>query len=672
MKISQKLILGFISIALLITVVGYISVNASQEALQKTIGDASSLLATTMLEHIDRSICNRIEFVQSTTKDLITQRVVLESNREFEKLNDIQSCIDTRDREWISTSKEEKTVFMQELINNELSEELREKMDFYEEKYGYKVFGEVFVTNKYGANAAQSGKTTDYYQADEKWWQDAKKTGLYVGDVEYDKSANVYSTDVCIRIDSPNGDFAGVIKAVLNIEETINSIKKAEATAAEEITTREFKLLSRDGKVIYATEEYEFLKPLPEELLSFLHDHENTKYEHAAYFIGTGDKAGEGTEVFAYAHSEGYKDFKGLGWILLVEHETEEIFTSAAKLKKRILTASIVITVLAIIIGLIISRSISHPIGKLSIAAAKIGKGELDTRLEIKTNDEIGELAHSFNTMAEDLQTSTTSIDNLNQEITQRKQAERKQAELLEQVEKANRELKEFAYVASHDLKAPLRGISSLAGWISSDYSDKLGEKGKEQMDLLLGRVSRMQKLIDGILQYSRVGQIEEEKAAVDLNELIPAIIDLLAPPENIEITVETELPVIECGEARITQVFQNLLSNAVKYIDKLQGKIRIGFVEENGFWKFSVADNGLGIEEEHFERIFQMFQTLSRHDENGGTGIGLTVVKKIVELYGGKIWLESKLGEGSTFFFTLPKQETGAKNEELEANIIS
>jgi len=271
-----------------------------------------------------------------------------------------------------------------------------------------------------------------------------------------------------------------------------------------------------------------------------------------------------------------------------------------------------------------------------------------------------------------DSQGKLQSYDGLLKDITERKQTQKKQTELLKQIEKANREQKEFAYVASHDLKAPLRGISSLAGWISSDYGDKLGDKGQEQIDLLLGRVDRMQKLIDGILQYSRVGRVEEEKMAVDLNELVPEIIDLLAPPENIEIVIDNELPAVECGETRITQVFQNLLSNAVKYIDKPQGQIRIGCVEEGNCWKFSVADNGSGIEEEHFERIFQIFQTLSRHDENGGTGIGLTVVKKIVELYGGEIWVESKLGEGTTFLFTLPKQEIGVKNEKIEANIIS
>ena len=257
-------------------------------------------------------------------------------------------------------------------------------------------------------------------------------------------------------------------------------------------------------------------------------------------------------------------------------------------------------------------------------------------------------------------------------DITENKKAEAVRNQLLEQLASANQELKDFAYVVSHDLKAPLRGIKTLADWITADYADKLDDDGKEQINLLTNRVNRMHNLIDGILQYSRVGRVEEETVQVNLNELVPEIIDMLAPPENITITIENELPTIVFEPTRITQVFQNLLSNAVKYMDKPKGLIKVGCVEEDGFWKFNVTDNGPGIEEKHFERIFQMFQTLAPRDEFESTGVGLTVAKKIVELYKGKIWVESKVGEGSTFFFTLPKQEIGAIDEKLQAGVIS
>jgi len=257
-------------------------------------------------------------------------------------------------------------------------------------------------------------------------------------------------------------------------------------------------------------------------------------------------------------------------------------------------------------------------------------------------------------------------------DITIRKKAELRQAQLLEQLENANNELKDFAYVVSHDFKAPLRGIKTLTDWIITDYADKLDEEGKKQMDLLINRVDRMHNLIDGILQYSRVGRIKEQQAHVNLNELITEVIDMIASPKNITITVEKELPTVTCERTRIMQVFQNLLSNAVKYMDKPQGQIKIGYIEEKDFWKFSVADNGPGIQEKFFEKIFQMFQTLVPRDEFESTGVGLTVVKKIVEMYGGNVWVESKIEEGSTFFFTMPKKEMGVKNENLKASFVS
>ena len=265
----------------------------------------------------------------------------------------------------------------------------------------------------------------------------------------------------------------------------------------------------------------------------------------------------------------------------------------------------------------------------------------------------------------------TKTNEKLEQEVAERKRAQERQTELLEQIESINRELRDFASIVSHDLKAPLRGIKTLANWISTDCADKLDKDGREQINLLSGRVDWMHQLIEGVLEYSRVGRTKEEWVQVNLSEVVPKVIDMIVPPENITITVENELPTIECEPTRIMQVFENLLSNAVKYMDKPNGQIKVGCVQDDSFWKFSVSDNGPGIKEKHFEKIFQIFQTLSPRENSESTGVGLTIIKKIVELYGGKIWVESTVGEGSTFFFTLPKQKMGAKNAKLASNIV-
>ncbi len=238
----------------------------------------------------------------------------------------------------------------------------------------------------------------------------------------------------------------------------------------------------------------------------------------------------------------------------------------------------------------------------------------------------------------------------------ERKEAQRARDGLLQELKASNQELTDFAYVVSHDLKAPLRAIRTISDWLSVDYQDKLDEQGKENLLLLQNRVGRMQSLIDGVLQYSRVGRTEQSTEIIDLGQFVPEIVASLDAPEHISIQIANDLPTICANRIRITQVFQNLLGNAIKYMDKPQGTILVDCVHDEGYWQFSVSDNGPGIEERHFDQIFKLFQTLAPRENAESTGVGLTIVKKIIELYGGEIWVQSEVGKGSTFFFTLPQ----------------
>ncbi len=241
-------------------------------------------------------------------------------------------------------------------------------------------------------------------------------------------------------------------------------------------------------------------------------------------------------------------------------------------------------------------------------------------------------------------------------DITEMKQREIENLRLLQELKKVNVELRDFAYIVSHDLKAPLRGMAFLADWLVQEYEHQLDEKGKERFSLLIGRVKRMDALIEGILQYSRLGRTRDVKVELDLYQVISEVIEVLNPPPTIKIEIPSELPVLHYEKTRITQVFLNLLDNAIKFMDKPLGLINIRCTDEDAYWQFSVADNGSGIEEKYFAKIFQMFQTLSPRDEKEATGIGLALVKKIIEMNGGKIWVESEVGQGSTFYFTIMK----------------
>ena len=227
-----------------------------------------------------------------------------------------------------------------------------------------------------------------------------------------------------------------------------------------------------------------------------------------------------------------------------------------------------------------------------------------------------------------------------------------------QELTQVNRELSDFAHVVSHDLKAPLRGIGSLANWLQQDYADKLGPEGAEQLRMIGGRVARLSGLIDGILSYSRAGRTHRSQTVVSLDALVRGTLEMLAPPAHITVAVVSELPQIRMDPTKAQQLFQNLLSNAVKYMDKPSGRVTVACVADERFWHFSIADNGPGIEEKYFERVFQLFQTLAPRDEVESTGVGLAVVKKIVETEGGRIWIESVFGHGATFHFTLPRAE--------------
>ncbi|MBN7817689.1 PAS domain-containing sensor histidine kinase [Algoriphagus pacificus] len=241
------------------------------------------------------------------------------------------------------------------------------------------------------------------------------------------------------------------------------------------------------------------------------------------------------------------------------------------------------------------------------------------------------------------------------EDISEQEKAENQKKQLLEQLRKSNLELKEYAHVVSHDLKAPLRSISAIVSWIREDCSDIMDERGSNNLDLIESTVEKMECLINGILSYSEIERTEEEFSLIPMGQLLENIISLLYIPQHVKVIVKGSLPDFYANEMRIRQLFQNLISNAINYMDKDEGLVEIGHIEDKEYWMFYVKDNGIGIAKQYHQKIFGMFQSLDS-SKKGSTGIGLSIVKKIVELYNGEITLESKEGIGTTFYVKLKK----------------
>jgi signal transduction histidine kinase len=227
---------------------------------------------------------------------------------------------------------------------------------------------------------------------------------------------------------------------------------------------------------------------------------------------------------------------------------------------------------------------------------------------------------------------------------------------LLKDLEKSNKELNDYAHVVSHDLKSPLRSINTLISWIKEDTQVELDAKTKKNLDLIDQNIEKMDNLISGILEYSIIDDITRNpESFIDINHVVEEIVSLMHTPDHIKINIYKTLPTIYVNKLKIKQIFQNLINNAIHAIDNDHGEIIIMHQETSEFWKFSIKDNGKGIAKKYHNKIFQIFQTLD--DEKKSTGIGLSIVKKIVEFYHGKIWVESEQGIGTTFYFTLKKQ---------------
>ncbi|MGM9454025.1 sensor histidine kinase [Legionella bozemanae] len=238
----------------------------------------------------------------------------------------------------------------------------------------------------------------------------------------------------------------------------------------------------------------------------------------------------------------------------------------------------------------------------------------------------------------------------ISKDITEAKRIE-------DQLLKTNEELEQFAYIASHDLKAPLRAIERLATWLEEDNADKLDDKSKEHLALLRQRTLRLANLIDGILQYSRAGRLDLNVERVNTKEILKDIIENLNPEGRFKIQYPKRLPIFKTAKIPLIQVFSNILGNSFKHHHREKGTIKIEVDTLGAFYLFTIKDDGPGIAPEFFNKIFVVFQTLKSRDELESTGIGLSIVKKIVESQGGKVMVQSQVGHGTTMSFTWPKQ---------------
>ncbi|MFA6255068.1 MAG: ATP-binding protein [Patescibacteria group bacterium] len=447
MRIRPKIILIFITLSFIGGAIGFfVTYFLAKNILITTIGNYNALLAEANIGSIDRSIYRRLERWESYTKsnkDLIDSLNV--SNQEFDVLENREAYIKNQGDLWQKTEKDEITPFMRSIIDNSLSESLRLRTEFYQNKYGYDIFPEIIVTNKYGVNVAQTRKTTDYYQADEEWWQKTKAERLWTSDIIYDDSSGIYALELCIRVDDQNGNFLGVTKVIYNVEDIFDVIKEIkEPEGIKRIynlniprETLEVYLLTKEGNLIYSLKDGFGSLSDKSYLLSSL---QSAAKNRMAFFI---DQEGEAEKLFNYAQAGGYRDFNGLGWYLVISKETKEVLAPLNELTQASAFSVVIAVFIVIFIGLFVANSLVRPIKKLRRGVEIIEKGNLDYRVGTKGKDEIGDFSRAFDRMVLAIKKSRAEVDQKVEEqtkeiITKQKDLENQQKatlNILEDVE---------------------------------------------------------------------------------------------------------------------------------------------------------------------------------------------------------------------------------------------
>ncbi len=344
-----------------------------------------------------------------------------------------------------------------------------------------------------------------------------------------------------------------------------------------------------------------------------------------------------------------------LGWGLVAKIDAKESFAPIHQLQKTMLfifTLSFILTITIIVWAV---RSITDPIRKLHEGARIVGDGNLDYRFDLKGNDEITDLAGSFNKMTSELNRSMTSIENYRREIEARKKAER-------DLEKALNVKSEFTSMVSHELRTPLSAIKEGVSLILDGVTGAINQDQKEVLGTIKNNTERLHRLINNILDFQKLGSGKMEFDIVDndINEAVSEACETMKLPirqKGLELSLELDkdLPKIRFGKDSIIQVLINLLNNASKFTEK--GRIRIRTRRDNGSIRVTVSDTGRGIKQEDMQKLFQSFERIRVPGEKRveGSGLGLAICRAIIEHHKGKIWAESETGKGSAFHFTLP-----------------
>ncbi len=621
MRISLIMVLAMFGLFLTFAIYGLITFDLSIKEMKNLLETRNEGFAFNMMQDLDKTIEKRFNDFKEFTQTHEVQDALKDSNDKFRKsefIDRFQSQNKTN-----SMDDSQLNPFIQGMTDKELTSELEDKIQFYNNEYGYNVVEEMFVTNEFGANVASGSGMTDYRQDDEEWWQTTKNNGIFIGNLQFQEEYGHYAIELDIRINDELGNFLGVLRVVLTLEDMIHDfINDAEII---HLPTRNGILTDNQGRIIYSNGIQDFsnspILPYFDKIIG-------------GKDVGTielTDKSNE-NKMISYAKSTGYNTFAGFGWVTLIDQSSSSFVDEFIDLRNSILVTSIIGMISSVIIGVVVSYFIISPLKELSNLAESISKGKFIVKAKKSRINEIKVIGDSFNEMSASLQKLI--------------ETEKKLAE--SQVKVKNERLAgigEIAASMAHNLKNPLGTIKS-----SADIIKRNSTGSNKEIDEVISRmnraIDRMLQQIEDVLNFARITPIVEN--LVSVKSLLEQAIETIEIPKNIIVeTPQTDLS-LKCDSKKMEIVLINLIRNAIQSIGNNEGTIKIKNKEENGFIVIEIEDSGPGIPEDILPKIFTPLVTTKEK----GTGLGLSTCKNIIEQHGGMISVKNY---PTTFIIKIP-----------------
>lgn len=560
MNLQLKFIVIFLAIACSSIVISYIAIVTSENSLKNSIGQTSVMLSNKIMSDVDQYIYNKMILFDALSNTDFSQEILTDSNERFSKMTDVSSYIQQNEKNWTNTKNVDSDPIILQTLDNPLSNQLKSTSEFLKDTTYYSIISQMTITNAYGANVALTGWTPHYYHANEEWWKTAKSNYIYVGDDSLNPRR--YAIDFAMRMDDPSGNFIGVRKVVMNLDEIINVIMDAERTTRYPST--EMMLLTNDGKLIYSTNSFKIYS-----------DMSNTQFfkfmtQNQGYFE---DQEGQTSKLIAYSKSSGYSDYRGLGWILVIKYNTDEILKPVYQMIQLIEYATAGTVISAIIVSLFISKHLAKRITLLRNAANKIAGGDFTVKVDMSGNDEIYDLARDITLMSSELKDNTQKL-------------------------LANERLSaigEMAARIAHDLRNPLNVIKNGLE-IVAIKNPNMDEKSKEILARIKRSIWRMTHQIDEVLDYIQVKPLNlmENK----ISRILTVTVDGMIIPSTVKIHLPHNDAIVNCDFEKMNIVFSNLITNSIQAMDNC-GSIEIIISDEEENVKVDVIDSGPGISDD-------------------------------------------------------------------------